>query len=58
MQLVVADTGVAADANEGSDSKHRVELSAAVGLPVVAEACGNDCESHCQYANLQRRRCL
>ena len=44
VQLVVADTEVAADANEGLDSNLRVKLMAAVGLPVVAEACGNDCE--------------
>ena len=44
MQPVVADTEFADDENEGSDSLQQVELLAAVERPVVAEACGNDCE--------------
>jgi len=42
--LVAAETVVAADKNEGWGSQPLVELLAAVGQPVVAGACGNDCE--------------
>lgn len=42
--VVAAETVVAADKNEGWGSQPWVELLAAVGQPVVAGACGNDCE--------------
>ena len=42
--VVAAEIVVAADKNEGWGSQPWVELWAAVGQPVVAGACGNDCE--------------